>query len=133
MQRLHEDDLAGFLLDGGSEFEFVHLNLPAINEDGPSEFDPREKGKALWPAKHDEHDLEAMRVADANMYAGQMQQRPAPAEGNIFKWFKFYKYLPDDMYYKIHSWDMTFKEKSKNTKKTMKNIIQTSHDTQPPS
>lgn len=117
MQRLHEDDLAGFLLDGGSEFEFVHLNLPAINEDGPSEFDPREKGEALWPAKHDEHDLEAMRVADANMYAGQMQQRPAPAEGNIFKWFKFYKYLPDDMYYKIHSWDMTFKEKSKNKKK----------------
>lgn len=117
MQRLHEEDLAGFLLDGGSEFEFYHLNLPALNEDGPSEHDPRNVGEALWPQKHDEADLEAMRKADANMFAGQMQQRPAPAEGNIFKWFNFYKELPkDEMFYKVHSWDLTFKEKSKNKK-----------------
>ncbi len=118
MQRLHEDDLAGFLLDGGSEFKFYHLNLPALNEDGKSEFDPREKGEALWKAKHNEDDLEAMRVSDAEMFAGQMQQRPAPADGNIFKreHFKFYTQIPKDIVYKCHSWDMTFKEKSKNKK-----------------
>ena len=115
MQRLHEEDLAGFLLDGGSEHKFFHLNLPALNEDGPSEFDPREKGEALWPAKHDEDDLEAMRLSDADMFAGQMQQRPAPSDGNIFKdqYFKFYTQIPNDLLYKCHSWDMTFKEKSK--------------------
>lgn len=122
MQRLHEEDLAGFLLDGGSEYEFYHLNLPAINEDGPSEFDPREVGQALWPAKHNEEDLEAMRLADAEGYAGQYQQRPAPEEGNIFKtpYFQFYTEVPEHLTYKCHSWDLTFKEKAKNAKKTKK-------------
>jgi len=110
MQRLHEDDLSGFLLNGGSEFEFVHINLPGINEDGPSEFDPREKGEALWKAKHDEEDLERMRISDANMFAGQMQQRPAPAEGNIFKNFNYYTELPRDIVFRVHSWDFTFKK-----------------------
>lgn len=34
MQRLHEDDLAGWLLDGGNGEEWEHLNLPAIQDDG---------------------------------------------------------------------------------------------------
>lgn len=115
MQRLHEADPAGFLLDGGTELKFTHVNLPAINEDGPSTYDPRYPGEALWPAKHTEEELEQMRLNDAMVYAGQYQQRPAPAEGNIFKDenFQFYKTIPSDIYYKVHSWDMTFKEKSK--------------------
>lgn len=117
MQRLHEEDLSGFLLDGGSEYEFYHLNLPAINEDGPSEYDPREKGEALWPDKHDEEQLELMRIHDANNFAGQYQQRPSPAEGNIFKHFHFYKDLPEDINFKVHSWDFTFKAKSKTKNK----------------
>lgn len=113
MQRLHEEDMAGFLLNGGSEFDFFHLNLPAINEDGPSELDPRELGEALWPAKHDEEALENMRIADAGTFAGQMQQRPAPKEGNIFKNFKYYYELPTWFPFKIHSWDFTFKKTKK--------------------
>ena len=105
MQRLHEDDPAGFLLDGGTELEFTHICLPAINEDGPSKYDKREVGEALWPAKHDEEELEEMRLSDAMGYAGQYQQRPAPAEGNIFKeeYFKFYTRVPDNLYHKCHS------------------------------
>lgn len=34
MQRLHEKDLAGWLLDGGNGEEWEHLCLPAIQEDG---------------------------------------------------------------------------------------------------
>jgi len=115
MQRLHEEDPAGFLLDGGTELAFTHISLPAINEDGPSKYDPREIGEALWPAKHDEQELEEMRLSDALGYAGQYQQRPAPAEGNILRdeHFQFYKRPPTDLFYKCHSWDMTFKEKSK--------------------
>lgn len=110
MQRLHEDDPAGFLLSGGTELEFEHINLPAINEDGKSEFDPREIGEALWSDKHTEEELEKMRLKSALNYAGQYQQRPAPMEGNIFKRFRFYKELPDDLYMKVHSWDFTFKK-----------------------
>jgi len=109
-QRLHENDMPGFLLSGGSEFDFFHLNLPAINESGPSEYDPRQRGEALWPSKHSIEDLERMRIADAMTFAGQYQQRPAPAEGNIFKWFQFYTELPIDINQKIHSWDFTFKK-----------------------
>lgn len=115
MQRLHEDDPAGFLLDGGTELEFTHICLPAINEDGPSKYDLREIGEPLWPAKHDAEELEEMRLSDALGYAGQYQQRPAPAEGNIWKeeYVQFYTRVPADLNYKCHSWDMTFKEKSK--------------------
>jgi len=115
MQRLHEEDPAGFLLDGGTELEFSHINLPAINEDGQSKYDPRSAGEALWSFKHTEEELEAMELADPEGYAGQYQQRPAPAEGLIFKeeYFKYYTTIPKDLYYKVHSWDLTFKEKSK--------------------
>ena len=116
MQRLHEDDPVGFLLGGGTELEFTHINLPAINEDGVSEYDPRNVGDALWPDKHTAEELELMRISNAMTFAGQYQQRPAPKEGNIFKKFKYYKQLPDDINYKIHSWDMTFKAKSKSKK-----------------
>ncbi len=36
--------------------------MPAINEDGPSEYDPRSEGDALWPDKHTEAELEQMRL-----------------------------------------------------------------------
>lgn len=114
MQRLHEDDPVGFLLGGGIELNFTHINLPAINEDGKSEYDIREIGEALWPDKHTAEELEEMRKKSAMVYAGQYQQRPAPAEGNIFKVFKFYYELPQDIFIKVHSWDFTFK-KSKNS------------------
>jgi len=110
MQRLHEDDPVGFLLGGGTELEFTHINMPAINEDGASKYDKRKVGEALWRAKHTEEELEQMRIKSAMNYAGQYQQRPAPMEGNIFKKFRYYKELPDDLYFKVHSWDFTFKK-----------------------
>lgn len=113
MQRLHENDPAGFLLNGGTELKFTHINLPAINEDGPSKYDPREVGEVLWAEKHDANELEDMRIKSAMTFAGQYQQRPAPAEGNLFKTFKFYKELPDYLPFKIHSWDFTFKKNAK--------------------
>lgn len=113
MQRLHENDPAGFLLNGGTELDFTHINLPAINEAGPSKYDPREKGEILWPEKHDAKELEEMRKKSAMVFAGQYQQRPAPAEGNIFKNFKFYTELPEWIPFKIHSWDFTFKKTKK--------------------
>lgn len=113
MQRVHENDMSGFLLDGGSEFDFVHINLPAINEEGPNEFDPREKGEALWPLKHDEESLARMAKKSPTVHAGQYQQRPAPMEGNIIKQadLRFYYQLPKDIHYRVHSCDLAFKGK----------------------
>lgn len=75
MQRLHESDLAGWLLDGGNGEDWEHLCLPAIDADGA----------ALWPAKHTIDDLRRMERASPYVFAGQYMQRPAPAEGGIFK------------------------------------------------
>lgn len=111
MQRLHEDDFTGFLLNGGSELEWTHLNLPTLNENGPSEYDHREIGEPLWAKKHDVEILKAMASKDSLNFAGQYQQRPSPAEGNLLKRenIRFYRELPDNLTMQIHSWDMTFK------------------------
>ena len=75
MQRLHESDLAGFLLAGGNGEEWEHVTLPAIQPDGT----------ALWPAKHDIATLRAMEKANPYVFAGQYMQRPAPLAGGEFK------------------------------------------------
>jgi hypothetical protein len=89
-QRLHEADLTGDLLAKG-DFELLCL---------PAEFEPErrcttsigwtdprvEAGELLWPDKVTAAHLEALKVSlGSYRYAGQYQQRPAPAEGGIFK------------------------------------------------
>ena len=54
MQRLHDHDMAGFLMDGGSGEPWEQLVLPAINEDGTP----------LWPEKHSIEQLEKMKAAE---------------------------------------------------------------------
>jgi len=80
MQRLHEDDLSGFLLNGGSDEDWTHLCLPALNEDNES----------LYPHKHTFEQLESIRKADSYTFAGQYMQIPAPDEGGEWRkdWFE---------------------------------------------
>lgn len=75
MQRLHESDLAGFLLAGGNGEKWEHLCIEAIQPDGT----------ALWPAKHTIEQLRVMEQANPYVFAGQYQQRPAPLAGGEFK------------------------------------------------
>lgn len=75
MQRLHEKDLSGWLLDGGNGEEWEHVCLPAIQDDGT----------ALWPEKHDIETLRRMERAAPYVFAGQYLQRPAPPEGGVIK------------------------------------------------
>lgn len=74
-QRLHEDDLAGWLLNGGSGEQWEHVCFPAIQPDGT----------ALWPEKHTIEDLRRMEQSMPYTFAGQYMQRPAPLDGGIFK------------------------------------------------
>ena len=75
MQRLHERDLAGWLLAGGNGEKWEHVCLPAITAEG----------EALWPEKHTLEDLRRMERAAPYVFAGQYLQRPAPPEGGVIK------------------------------------------------
>ena len=103
MQRLHDHDMAGFLLEGGSGEVWETLSLPAENPDGTP----------LWPEKHSSEMLARMKAADPETYAAQYMQSPMVATGNIFKreWFRFYEpaTLPVRFDRIFQSWDFTFK------------------------
>ena len=75
MQRLHEEDLSGWLLNGGNGEQWEHLCLPAMQDDG----------MALWPEKHTVEELRIKEQASPYMFAGQYQQRPAPLSGGVIK------------------------------------------------
>ena len=115
MQRLHEGDLAGFLLSGKSILgKFDHLYLPAICEEKKHPLDRRETGDALWPLIHNTEQLKEMEKVNPYVFAGQYQQRPALIEGNIIKqeWIRHFKDMPT-YELKIFSCDLNFHEKGK--------------------
>jgi predicted phage terminase large subunit-like protein len=114
MQRLHEEDLAGHLLEQGG---WDHLDLPAIAvEDqripiGPRSFYTRREGDVLHPAREPLEALEQIKAAMGSMaFCAQYQQRPVPPEGNLVrrKWFQQYDSLPElrPGVRVIQSWDV---------------------------
>ena len=97
MQRCHQRDLSGHLLEKGG---YEHLCLPAEYEGDRRVtsigfFDPREEhGELLWPERFGPPELESLkRSLGSYAAAGQLQQRPSPAGGGIFKrhWFRYYQ------------------------------------------
>jgi predicted phage terminase large subunit-like protein len=98
MQRLHEKDLAGWLLAGGNGEKWEHVCLPALRDDGT----------ALWPEKHSIEELRRMEGAAPYTFAGQYQQRPAPAEGGLFKpdRIQVIDAIPADAHSFVRGWDM---------------------------
>ncbi|WP_439369396.1 phage terminase large subunit [Bradyrhizobium sp. DASA03120] len=100
MQRLHEDDLAGHLLQTG---EWHHLDLPAIAvEDaeipvGANRSVRRHVGDVLHAAREERAVLDRIKTEIGSLqFSAQYQQRPIPTEGNLIKreWFRFYDQLP---------------------------------------
>lgn len=94
MQRLHEEDLAGHVLD---KDDWEVLCLPERYEpDHPFVWpdDPRTKeGELLWPASRDEKASNALAASlTPHRAAGQLQQRPSAKEGDILQtaWWRFY-------------------------------------------
>jgi len=111
MQRLHEQDLAGHVLEQGG---FEHLCLPA-EYDGRKTVtvcgwqDPRtEMGALLWPARFSATVLaDLKRQLGAYGTAGQLQQRPVPRDGGMFKrpWFAITSALPKAIRSRCRAWD----------------------------
>ncbi len=97
MQRLHQDDLAGYLLDKDKP---THLCLPmrfekarACSNPGIG-FDPRTyEGELLWPDRYTNKAVQKLEKS-LHIYApAQLQQNPIAGDGEVFKqtWIKHYR------------------------------------------
>ncbi len=140
MQRCHQQDLSGHLLEQGG---WEHLCLPAEYE-GPGRVtsigwsDPRTvHGELLWPERFGPNEIESLKISlGSYAAAGQLQQRPSPSGGGLIKrhWFRYWQprganlppvpvSLPDgtvtaitavDQPYRVdeqvQSWDCAFKD-----------------------
>ena len=141
MQRLHEADLSGDLLAKGGwellclpeEFEPERRCITSIGWSDPRQ----QSGELLWPDKVSQADLERLQgQLGSYRYAAQYQQRPAPAEGGLFKrcWWRYWSPahshlppvsvrmpdgevrsipvvpLPDRFDQVVQSWDLAFKD-----------------------
>jgi predicted phage terminase large subunit-like protein len=142
MQRCHQEDLSGHVLEQGG---WEHLSIPAEYEGDKRKTsigwcDPRHtEGELLWPAR-----LGAAEIAETKLtlgsyaYSGQYQQRPSPAGGSIFarSWWRYWRPahldlapvqvrtpdgctqsieampLPQKFDQQIQSWDLAFKDLS---------------------
>jgi predicted phage terminase large subunit-like protein len=103
-QRLHEADLVGHLLENEPGV-WTHLNLPMEAETDEEIAFPisgrvmqRKAGDFLHPARFSKSWCAKTKTTVGSfIWAGQYQQRPAPAGGAIFKteWFASYKKEPD--------------------------------------
>jgi predicted phage terminase large subunit-like protein len=102
MQRLHEKDVSGVILEMG--LPYVHLCIPMRFD--PAHrcttsigwTDPRTKtGELMFPERFAEAQVaELERTLGSYGSAGQLQQRPAPRGGGIIRleWFQYWRNLP---------------------------------------
>lgn len=89
MQRLHEDDLCGYLQRIEPE-KWKVLSIPCIIQEEGEEI-------ALWPFKHTLEELYAIRDANSYVFDTQYMQNPTPIEGLMYRDFPEYETIP---YYK---------------------------------
>lgn len=118
MQRLHQDDLVGFLLKGGSVDKYHYLNIPAIitpdvgtaewykkgmdkhmyTHAKPILFDlGRGEGEsALWPSRKSLETLQEMRKSNPYTYNSQYAGDPTAEGIGMVKedWYKEYEEAP---------------------------------------
>jgi predicted phage terminase large subunit-like protein len=123
MQRLHEADLTGALLQDDTTWE--HLKIQGVADHPTSIRFPvslrdieRDEGDILWPEREGEVEIADMRATLGTYgFAGQYQQEPAPPGGVIFQrdWWQFYRELPQIDYYMM-SVDCAFKDTSRGSR-----------------
>lgn len=117
MQRLNEKDTSGIILK--RELGYVHLCLPmrfeaerrCVTRIGFQ--DPRtEDGELLFPERFPEETVTSLeKTMGSYAAAGQLQQRPAPREGGMFKkgWFPVVRAIPAGTRF-VRGWDLAATE-----------------------
>jgi len=116
MQRLHQDDLVGHVLDQ-DDWEVLSFSAIAETEEvhriesplGTREF-RRKPGEALHPERESLETLARIRRENGEYnFAGQYQQNPTPLGGNMVKpeWFKYFEpgAEPANFPHTFQSWD----------------------------
>lgn len=121
MQRLHEKDISGHILEDIGGWE--HLMIPAewdgvTRKTSLGHYDPRsKKGELICPERFGEKEVtELKQLLGAYGTAGQLQQDPQPAEGGILK-TKYINLWPaskplPQFEYILQSYDCAFTEKT---------------------
>lgn len=113
MQRLHESDMSGYIIDGKSEMDFEHLKISALDD----------TERALWEWKHTTEELTRMRDSGNSIvrktFWTQYMQEPAPEDGDVFRssWMeKRYRIIisRETAEQVVHSWDTAAKSKEHN-------------------
>jgi predicted phage terminase large subunit-like protein len=122
MQRVHMDDLSGFLSNSSGDWEV--LSLPAIAElderipIGIGEFHQRSAGEALHPAHESLATLRnQQQTLGPDVFAAQYQQSPVPPGGAMIKlaWLCYYDVAPErGRGTVIQSWDTAAKDGAQN-------------------
>lgn len=105
MQRLHEEDLSGWLLNGGSGEQWEHIAIPARKPDGSS----------FWPEQFPVDMLDRLEASSPYVFAGQYMQNPAPLGGGLFKeaWWQMLDQPPPILWRSIYA-DTAQKTKEQN-------------------
>lgn len=113
MQRLHEDDVTGHLLDKG----WHHLNLP-VESPISKTINIRDKvfqvnkGDLLMPDRLSSEDLQRVKLDVGSFaYAAQYMQSPAPVGGGMIKreWLRLSPEMPTGFTATVQSWDTASK------------------------
>lgn len=120
MQRLHEDDLVGHLLETNPN-GWKHLNVPAIAQEpkiyvtgffSNNRYETK-PDEVLCPEMMDRDTLLSLRnQLGTQQFSAQYLQQPVPFDGTIIKrnWINYYDHLPDknDVQAVVQSWDTAY-------------------------
>jgi len=115
MQRLHDKDISGHILE--DVLGYTHLCLPMRYEKNSQAYkgDPRKEGELLWPEMFPESMVEKLehRLGEYGS-AGQFQQHPSPPGGGILKTkhFQMWKKEIPKFSFVVQSYDCAFTEKT---------------------
>lgn len=102
MQRLHQDDLSGHLLDAGNQFKVIKLPVIATDDEswivknrisGKTRVITRAKGELLHSERENMDVVMGIKNSMGEYaFVAQYQQDPCPPEGGIIKesWLKYY-------------------------------------------
>ena len=101
MQRVHEDDLSGFLLDRETRLNYNHICIPATI-DGvvkPKKLENfYDKNGLFWEERFGQDVLDDYKKSLGSYgYAGQLMQTPTPLDSGMIRqeWFKIDRYRED--------------------------------------
>jgi predicted phage terminase large subunit-like protein len=123
MQRLHEKDVSGHILEdiGGWEHVMIPAEFDGVRRKTVlGAYDPRKKkGELICPARFGPKEIVSLKkLLGVYGTAGQLQQDPTPAEGGILK-TAFFELWPHDkglppFEYILQSYDTAFTDQTNN-------------------